>query len=76
MASVLLEIDMPSEIAKFRLPEGVHQRLQDLLDRQDLGIPLTSNEQEEAEGLVELSEWLSLLGLRAHRHASGISFQE
>jgi hypothetical protein len=65
--SVLLEIQMPEEWEQFRLPKGVQKRLQELLDRQDQGIGLNSAEREEAEGLVDLAEWLSLLRLRARR---------
>ena len=64
---VLVEIEMPDDLAGFRLPEGVHERLQALLHRQESGIDLTPAERREAEGLVNLSELLSLLKLRAHR---------
>jgi hypothetical protein len=64
---VLVEIEMPADLEKFRLPEGVSQRLQDLLDRQDRGENLTPSERMEAEGLVNLAELLSLLRLRAQR---------
>jgi len=58
-------LDLPEELARFRLPEGVASRLQTLLDRQDSGKSLSAPEQREAEGLVELAEALSLLKLRA-----------
>lgn len=64
---VLVEIEMPTDLEKFRLPTGVHDRLQDLLDRQDRGEVLTVAEQAEAEGLVNLAEMLSLLQLRTQR---------
>jgi hypothetical protein len=64
---ILVEIEMPADLEKFRLPEGVNQRLQDLLDRQDRGENLTPAERMEAEGLVNLAELLSLLRLRAQR---------
>jgi hypothetical protein len=64
---VLVEIEMPGDLAGFRLPEGVHERLQSLLDRQESGADLTPAERREAEGLVNLSELLSLLKLRARR---------
>jgi len=67
MSHVLVEIEMPAELEKFKLPEGVDQRLQELLDRQDQGEVLTSAERKEAEGLVNLAELLSLLRLRAQR---------
>jgi hypothetical protein len=49
----------------FRLPAAVQARLQDLLDRQDAGEKLTGREREEAEGLVDLAEFLSLFELRS-----------
>ena len=58
---------MPAGMDKFRLPKGVNNRLQGLLDRQDRGEELTPAERMEAEGLVDLSELLSLLRLRAQR---------
>ncbi len=60
-------IEIPAELAQFRLPPAVQARLQDLLDRQDDGETLTPAERQEAEGLVELTEFLSLLHLRAQR---------
>ena len=58
---------MPDDLARFRLPEGVQRRLQQLLDKQDVGVVLTNDEQREAEGLVDLAELLSLLRLRLER---------
>jgi hypothetical protein len=65
--TLTLEVDLPADLSRFRLPPAVAARLQTLLDRQDSGQPLTPQEREEAEGLVELSEFLSLLRLRAER---------
>jgi hypothetical protein len=65
--SVLVEIEMPASLEQFKLPPAVNQRLQDLLDRQDRGETLTAGERQEAEGLVELAETLSLLRLRTQR---------
>jgi hypothetical protein len=70
---ILIEIELPAELEKFKLPEGVNQRLQALLDRQDQGEQLTSAERQEAEGLVDLAELLSLLQLRARRIAQAES---
>jgi hypothetical protein len=58
-----LEADLPADLARFRLPEAVAARLQSLLDRQDSGQPLTEEEREEAEGLVDIAEFLTLLRL-------------
>lgn len=65
--NAIIEIEMPSSIRKFKLPKGVNNRLQDLLDRQDNGKKLTVAEKSEAEGLVDLAEMLSLLNLRSKR---------
>jgi hypothetical protein len=66
---VLIQLEMPADLDRFRLPSALNNRLQDLLDRQDRGEPLAAAEQEEAEGLVELAELLTLLRLRAQRVA-------
>ena len=63
-AKVDLEIEVPEDLARLQLPEGVDRRLQALLDKQDSGAPLTPDEQAEAEGLVELADLLTLLRLR------------
>ena len=64
---VLVEIDMPEDMEQLKLPKGVDQRMHDLLDRQEQGEKLTPTERLEAEGLVNLSEFLSLLRLRTSR---------
>jgi hypothetical protein len=51
------------------LPAGGQQRLQAQLDRQDQGTALTPAERQEAEGLINLAELLSLLRLRGQRVA-------
>ena len=63
-------IEIPVELTHFQLPEAVQERLQFLLDRQDIGEELTQAERREAEGLVELVEFLSLLRLRSQCVAS------
>lgn len=62
--TVVLEIDLPDELARLRLPTAVAARLQALLDRQDAGEALTPAERDEAQGLVDLAEFLTLLRLR------------
>ncbi len=64
---VLVKLELPEDLAHFRLPRGVDDRLQGLLDRQDRGEELTPDERREAKGLVDLAEFLSLLKLRAQR---------
>jgi hypothetical protein len=60
-------IEIPIELTRFQLPQAVQARLQFLLDCQDEGNILSHAEQQEAEGLVELAEFLSLLHLRSAR---------
>lgn len=67
---VHITLDLPDELAQFRLPAGVQARLTELLDRQDSGTTLSEAEREEAEGLVTLAEMLSLLKLRAERRSA------
>jgi hypothetical protein len=65
--TLTLTIDAPDDLARFRLPAAVGARLQSLLDRQDAGQALSSEERAEAEGLADLADLLSLLRLRAER---------
>jgi len=62
---VVVELELPEDLEGIRLPPGVNERLQSLLDRQDLGETLSAEDRKEAEGLVNLAEFLSLLRLRA-----------
>jgi hypothetical protein len=75
-------IEIPAELTYFQLPNAVQERLQFLLDRQDTGEQLNQTERQEAEGLVELAEFLSLIRLRyafgvklrlSRKRAGGIS---
>jgi hypothetical protein len=65
--AIHFEVELPDDLARLRLPEGVQQRLSDLLDKQDTGTQLTDAERREAEGLVDLAELLSLLRMRSDR---------
>jgi len=65
-----IQMEVPDDLARFRLPPAVNMRLQLLLDRQDGGERLTTAERKEAQGLVNLAEMLSLLRLRARRISS------
>ena len=62
---MLMQVTIDSEMLKFKLPPAVQSRLQELLDRQDQGFELTVRERDEAEGLVELADFLSYLRLRS-----------
>ena len=63
-STVSIHLPVPAGLAQFKLPAGVQRRLAKLLDQQDSGIALSAAERREAEGLVELAEFLSLLKLR------------
>jgi len=69
-ATVHLEVELPGDLARLSLPEGVDRRLHALLDKQDLGETLTDDERVEAEGLADLADLLTLLRLRASREGS------
>ena len=64
--TVDFEIEVPGDLARLQLPEGLDRRLQALLDKQQAGTPLTPDEQAEAEGLVDLADLLTLLRLRSN----------
>jgi hypothetical protein len=68
--AVTIEVMLPDDLEKFRLPAALDERLQELLDKQDREGGLTAAEERQAQGLVELAETLTLLRLRAER-ASG-----
>lgn len=65
--TVAVKFQMPDDMAGFRLPAGVNARLQLLLDKQDRGERLSVPERAEAEGLVNLAEFLTILRMRAER---------
>lgn len=62
-----LHITIDRDLTRFKLPPALQDRLQTLLDCQDRGEALSEVERREAEGLVEMAEFLSLLRLRAER---------
>ena len=67
--TLTIDIELPSDLQKCRLPAAVQQRLDRLLDQQDSGQELSADERLEAEGLVDLAEFLTLLRMRAERLA-------
>lgn len=69
-STIELKVTVPAGLARLQLPAGVHRRLHHLLDKQDKGVKLSAHERQEAEGLVDLAELLSLLKLRAERKAA------
>ena len=68
-AVVTFDLPVSSGLSSFKLPAGVQQRLNLLLGQQDSGKPLSARERREAEGLVAMAEFLSLLKLRARNTA-------
>jgi len=63
--SVIVELELPKDWRKLRLPRALHERLQELLDRQDQTGKLLRKERREATALTELVDLLSLMRLRA-----------
>jgi hypothetical protein len=63
--TVLVELELPNDWQKFRLPRALHDRLHELLDRQDRDGKLSRLERREATALAELVDMLSLMRLRA-----------
>lgn len=68
--TLTIEVELPADLNRFQLPMAVAARLKSLLDRQDAGERLSSAERQEAEGLVDLADFLALLRLRAERSGS------
>lgn len=68
--SVLVELELPKDWDEFRLPPALHDRLQELLDRQDREGKLSKRERREADALAQLVDILSLMKLRAQRVGS------
>lgn len=62
---LMVELDLPADWRRFRMPSALERRLQSLLDKQDHSGKLPPTERREAEALVELSEMLSLMKIRA-----------
>ena len=63
--SVLVKLQLPKDWHRFRMPPALKDRLQELLDQQDLTGKLSSKERKEAVGLAQLADLLTLLRLRA-----------
>ena len=67
---IVIDLHIPESLEEFRFPRWANMRLQKLLDKQDLGGELSSDEREEAEYLVDLAELLTAIRLRCRRLAS------
>ena len=60
---VAITLTLPEELAQLRFPASLDRRLQSLLDKnQEEG--LSGDELAEAEGLVTVAEWVSMLRAR------------
>ena len=64
-ATASIEIDLPADWVRFKMPRALDERLSELLDKQDQDGKLTAKERREAEALVQLSDMLSVMKLRA-----------
>lgn len=62
---MLVELNLPKDWRSCRLPQPLHLRLQELLDRQGREGRLAPRERREAAALTELVDMLSLMRLRA-----------
>ncbi|MCF7789626.1 MAG: hypothetical protein K9N47_26115 [Prosthecobacter sp.] len=67
--TIRIDLELPDDLALFKLPAGVNERLTSLLEKQDSGQALTDQEKREAEGLVDLADTLTYLGLKARAAA-------
>jgi len=67
MSSVMIEVDLPEDRARFSLPPALDARLTELLDQQDQAGELAEAQRREADALCELVDMLTLLKLRAER---------
>ena len=63
--TVLVKLDLPRDWRRLKLHPALHDRLQELLDRQDREGKLSTKERREAAALTELVELLSLMRLQA-----------
>jgi hypothetical protein len=72
-ATLRVDLELPEDLARLALPEGVDRRLQTLLDKQDRGERLSEDERVEAEGLVDLADLLALLRLHVIAASTGPS---
>lgn len=63
-AEIPTPVDLVQTLSELRFPAKANQHLQGLMDRNTEGL-LSNQEREELEGLVELSETLSLVRARA-----------
>lgn len=59
--AVTIEVMLPEDLDRFRLPAALDERLQELLDKQDHGGGLTLAAANEAAALADIAETLTSL---------------
>jgi len=64
--AVTVELELPKDWRRFRMPPALHDRLQELLDKQDRDGKLSPRERREASALAELVDMLSVMRVRAN----------
>lgn len=62
-----IKLEIPGTPGMFDMPGALHDRLHELLDRQDQEGKLSARERREAEALVQLAQTLSLLKISARK---------
>lgn len=67
--TINLNLELPGDWERFKMPLALQRRLQELLDRQDRDGSLSARERKEAQALVDLSEMFTLMKLRATGNA-------
>ncbi len=60
-----VDLELPEDWQTLQRPPALHERLQDLLDRQDDRGSLSVQERRVAEALTQLVDMLTLIRLRA-----------
>ena len=73
--TVTIEMELPDDLAQFRLPAGVHSRLQALLDRQDQGQRLTVAEVGGPLSVLVTGCATNLFHVRPRRHHQPLGLQ-
>ena len=62
-----MKLEIPVHPGMFDMPDALHERLHELLDKQDQTGKLTARERREAEALVDLAQTLSVLKISARQ---------
>ena len=62
---VSIDLELPKDWRRLRLPRALDDRLHDLLDKQDREGKLSPRERREAGALTQLADMLSVMRMRA-----------